>query len=253
MLGAKLSRVQRLEIIIAISLTFFIAEISVGFYTRSLALVADAFHYATNAHQSHHHASFSVKNGRDHGMLGVLIHIIGDAINNIGVIVAALIIWLTKSNGRYYADPGISLAISVMILASALPLVKNSGWILLESAPLGLNLADVQHDIETVPGVIAVHELHVWRLNQQKSIASAHIVTSERSLEAFMRQAQLMGECLHAYGIHSVTLQPELAEQHHMEEASSSEQSSGVRRRVSRAMACQIKCGIHCEDLTCCG
>ncbi len=57
-------------------------------------------------------------------MMGVLIHVIGDALNNIGVIIAAAVIWQAKYEGRFYADPGVSLGISIMIFASAIPLGK---------------------------------------------------------------------------------------------------------------------------------
>lgn len=83
-------------------------------------------------------------------MRGVLIHVLGDAINNVGVIIAALVIAFTKYDARYYADPGVSLGISLMILFSSLPLLKNSGVILLQSAPKGVDLGDVKHDLEQV-------------------------------------------------------------------------------------------------------
>ena len=63
-----------------------------------------------------------------------------------------------------------------------------------------------------VPGVLAIHELHVWRLNQRKTLASAHIVVAKSALNDFMGLAQTVNECLHAYGIHSSTLQPETNE-----------------------------------------
>ena len=92
---------------------------------------------------------------------------IGDAINNVGVIVSALVIWFAHYPGRYYADPGVSMGIAFMILASSIPLgrcdrlllgyasdntfaVKNSGSILLESVPVGANLDDIRHDLELV-------------------------------------------------------------------------------------------------------
>lgn len=81
-------------------------------------------------------------------MMGVFVHVIGDALNNVGVIIAALVIWLAKYDARYYADPGVSMGISFMILVSAWPLVKHSGAILLQSAPRGVNLADVKHDMQ---------------------------------------------------------------------------------------------------------
>lgn len=82
--------------------------------------------------------------------MGVLIHVIGDALNNLGVIIAALVIWLTDYEARFYADPGVSMGIAIMILISALPLVKSSGAILLQSAPRGVNVDDIKHDIEKV-------------------------------------------------------------------------------------------------------
>jgi len=56
--------------------------------------------------------------------MGVLVHLVGDAINNIGVIIAAAVIWKAKYEGRFYADPGVSMGIAIMILLSALPLGK---------------------------------------------------------------------------------------------------------------------------------
>lgn len=55
-------------------------------------------------------------------MLGVLIHVLGDAANNVGVIISGLIIWLTKSPGRFYADPAVSMAIALIIFTTSLPL-----------------------------------------------------------------------------------------------------------------------------------
>ncbi|RGP59692.1 zinc/cadmium resistance protein [Fusarium sporotrichioides] len=174
---------------------------------------------ATGSHHEHRHVSVVIKSpGRDLGTLGVFIHVLGDAINNIGVIIAAVIIWKVEGNGRYYADSAVGVLISLMILGSAIPLVKNSGAILLQTAPRGINLDDIKHDIEKVmadvtrriTGIESVHELHIWRLDQRKSIASAHIVVDDRTLEGFADKAKIIMECLHAYGVHSATLQPEL-------------------------------------------
>jgi zinc transporter 1 len=58
-------------------------------------------------------------------MMGVLVHLIGDAINNVGVIIAAAVIWQAKYERRFYADPGVSMGIAIMILLSALPLGES--------------------------------------------------------------------------------------------------------------------------------
>lgn len=127
-------------------------------------------------HEDSHGHSHSHGHGHDHGdlgMMGVLLHVLCDAANNLGVMVAALVIWLARYDGRYYADPGVSTGIAIMIMISSIPLgkfspqatpspaaiyfhlttpriVRSTGLILLESAPDGVNLADVQHDLERV-------------------------------------------------------------------------------------------------------
>lgn len=59
-------------------------------------------------------------------MMGVLLHVLCDAANNLGVMAAALVIWLARYDGRYYADPGVSTGIAIMIMISSIPLGKLS-------------------------------------------------------------------------------------------------------------------------------
>lgn len=86
----------------------------------------------------------------------------------------------------------------------------------------------------------SVHELHIWRLNQQKTLASVHVVVSDPSVAGFLQTAKTINECFHAYGIHSATLQPEVL----------AEGQDVVGDKVPR---CQVVCGTLCEALTCCG
>lgn len=196
-------------------------------------------------HSQHNHHNLTSKKHRDLGMLGALIHVLGDAFNNIGVIISALVIWLTHSPKRFYIDPAISLYIALMILATAIPLTRRSGTILLESAPEGVALDNVKKDLESIPGVLGVHELHVWRLNQTKSLASAHIVVRDTDVRNFIGRAKIISECLHAYGIHSATLQPELAD-------GSDIGTEGETIEVEGTGKCTITCGSVCEPLKCC-
>lgn len=74
-------------------------------------------------HDNHRHNSRQPpKKGYDLGMLGVLIHVLGDAANNVGVIISALVIWLTAYPARYYADPAVSMGIAMIILTTSIPL-----------------------------------------------------------------------------------------------------------------------------------
>lgn len=107
-------------------------------------------------------------------MMGALLHVIGDALNNLGVIIAAVVILFTSSPGRFYADPAVGLAISLMIVFSAIPLARGSGEILLQSAPVGVDLADIKHDLENIPGVESVHELRTLISPARSSSAFSH-------------------------------------------------------------------------------
>lgn len=100
-----------------------------------------------------------------------------------------------------------------------------------------------------VPGVKSVHELHVWRLNQQKSLASVHVAVADCMVSDFMKMASTINECFHGYGIHSATIQPELSR---FESRGSSVQET-LWGDSSSQLSCRIKCGLACEELTCCG
>ena len=109
----------------------------------------------------------------------------------------------------------------------------------------------IRDSLETVPGVVAVHELHLWRLNQQKAIASAHVVVE--SLEDFMRLGKTINSCFHAYGIHSATIQPEIISSITINDQGSTEPVGMVQRKGAADAICQISCrASDCEELTCC-
>ncbi|OLN97404.1 Zinc/cadmium resistance protein 1 [Colletotrichum chlorophyti] len=152
---------------------------------------------------THHHHG-----GRDLGMLGVLIHVAGDAVNNVGVIVAAVVIWKAEGEGRFYADPGVSLFIALTIMLSAWPLCKRAGHILLESAPPGIEVRDLQAEMLKVSGVQAVAEMRVWRIDQRMTLATAHVVVADDSVGGFEAKAREIRACLQAHGVQVIALQP---------------------------------------------
>ncbi|TKW50894.1 Zinc homeostasis factor 1 [Colletotrichum tanaceti] len=203
------TRKQRLVATIAISGGFFVAELVVGFRTKSLALIADAFHYSKQTTPDSKQEDIKREHrGRDLGMLGVMIHVIGDAINNVGIIVAAVVIWKGEGNGRFYADPGVSLFIALSIMGSAWPLCKRAGHILLESMPPDLSLDDIRAEITKVSAVESVADLRIWRIDQRTMLATAHVIVTDDSVNSFNSMAAAIGAGLRPYGIQSIALQP---------------------------------------------
>ncbi|KAG7044066.1 hypothetical protein JMJ77_0011884 [Colletotrichum scovillei] len=152
-------------------------------------------------HHSHTHTG-------DLNMLGVLLHVLTDALNNLSVIIAALIIWKSPSDNRFYADPAIGIFIALTITLSAVPLCRRAGQILMESAPAGLDVEFVRGEMLKVPGVQEVSNVFVWQLDQTTSLATAHITITENSVRSFASTADAIGLTLLPYGIRSVALQP---------------------------------------------
>lgn len=217
-------------------------------------------------HKNHNHAQpkpKEQKHGHDLNMRGVFLHVMGDALGNIGVILSALIIWLTDYSWRFYVDPGISLVITVIILASAIPLCKAASRILLQAVPHGVSIDHIKEDVERLPGVIGSHHLHVWQLSDTKTVASIHIqvdteIKGEGS-ERYMHLAKQVRQCLHAYGIHSSTIQPEFPQGSDTEDnqvAGSSHSQSGPSRtpsiRDGDPQACLLECDDECGGKHCC-
>lgn len=224
-------------------------------------------------HRSHNHAqpkkNEKGKGGHKHdlNMRGVFLHVMGDALGNIGVIASALIIWLTDYSWRFYVDPGISLVITVIILFSAIPLCKAASRILLQAVPQGMSIDHIKEDIEQLPGVVGSHHLHVWQLSDTKLVASLHIqvdcdIKGEGS-ERYMRLARQIRKCLHAYGIHSSTIQPEFVPESDVEDNqptasghSGSGHESGPSSQAPSLRGndapCLLECGEECARGQCC-
>ncbi|KAJ3813743.1 cation efflux protein [Lentinula aff. lateritia] len=140
-------------------------------------------------------------------MRALVLHVLGDALGNIGVIATGLVIWLSSWGFKYYFDPVISLVITVIIFSSALPLVRSASFILLQGVPSTVSLDEVRSSVLAVEGVLSLHELHVWQLSESKIVASVHVMTSRK--HDFMPVAAKIREALHHHGIHSSTIQPE--------------------------------------------
>lgn len=216
-------------------------------------------------HSNHNHSKPAKKaNGvADMGTSAMILHVVGDALGNVGVIASALIIWLTPWSARFYADPAVSLFIAVIILKTTIPLTTASAKILLQGTPDHLDINDIKDDIRRIPGVINCHHIHLWQLSETQPIASLHLqldfpIEQGGVAEKYMILVKTVRECLHGYGIHNATVQPEfcLNEEHdHAGQARSltSSDHSQSPRDGSRfdEDACLIGCVDDCKERTC--
>ncbi|GEM12520.1 solute carrier family 30 (zinc transporter), member 1 [Rhodotorula toruloides] len=162
------------------------------------------------AHEEGGHGGHGDHGGHGEGsmnMKGVFLHVLGDALGNVGVIAAGLFIWLTDYWWRSYFDPAVSLVITVIIFSSALPLVRSASFILLQGVPSSVPLERLRSSIAECPGVLNVHDLHVWSLSESKIVASVHIMVRGPDLVNVSREIKRR---FHRFGIHSSTIQPEI-------------------------------------------
>ncbi|KAF8906263.1 CDF zinc transporter [Gymnopilus junonius] len=165
------------------------------------------------SHATHNHRLERPINTPQHnlGLIGVLTHLVGDAINNIGVIIAAIIFMKLSSPKRFYADPAVSLAISFIIFGGSIPMTLKTGRILLEASPRHLDLAKVKEDLLSTPDVLSVHDLHVWHLSQSVILASLHVcIPLGTSIEEWETTERYLQHCFEEYGINHVTISPEI-------------------------------------------
>jgi len=105
-------------------------------------------------------------------MRGAAVHVMGDLLGSVAAIAAAVIILAT---GWTYIDPLLSILVALLILRSAITLARQSGHILMEGTPAGLDLDEVRTDLtHTITGVEDVHHLHAWSLTANQTVMTLH-------------------------------------------------------------------------------
>jgi cobalt-zinc-cadmium efflux system protein len=136
---------------------------------------------------------------------GAYLEVMADLLGSIGVVLAAAVWGVT---GWTWVDPVIGAAIGVFILPRAWRLAREALRILVQAAPRGLDMAALQSDLETIPGVVDVHDLHVWTLTSDMEVATAHVmVASGADSHAVLDQARSV--LADRYGLAHATLQVE--------------------------------------------
>lgn len=128
-------------------------------------------------------------------MRGAYLEVLGDALGSVAVIVAAVLI---LSTGFQQADAIASLVIAAMIVPRALRLLRDVVRVFSESVPADTDVDEIRRHLQGTPGVVAVHDVHVWAITSGSHVFSAHIVV-EPELLASGRSGRLLrelSECL---------------------------------------------------------
>lgn len=148
----------------------------------------------------------------------MFLHVMGDALGSAAVAGSAALIHYSTSPLRFLADPICSLLIVAIILASTLPMLRKSGLILLHASPSLREAAPggrraLHAALRELPGVLEVHEFHLWQLNQATLVCTAHLVLPAAGAARAGAVVDGAKALLHRFGVHSSTLQVELVQE----------------------------------------
>ncbi|MBY0565513.1 MAG: cation diffusion facilitator family transporter [Hyphomonadaceae bacterium] len=146
--------------------------------------------------------------GRKHdvNVRGAFLHMLADAGVSAAVIVAGALMWMT---GAAWIDPAVSIAVVLFILWGTWGLLRESLDLALDAAPAHIDVAAVRSFLEAQPGVVAVHDLHVWAMSATKPALTAHLERPAGGDDAFL--AAIAEGARTRFGIGHVTVQIERA------------------------------------------
>ncbi|HEX6629658.1 MAG TPA: cation diffusion facilitator family transporter [Gemmatimonadaceae bacterium] len=143
---------------------------------------------------------------------GAYLHVLGDLLGSVGTLAAAA---LVRYTGWLAADPIASAVVSLLVVRSAWRLVHESVDVLLESVPSHIEPDEVRTQIEAIPGVESVHDLHIWSVSSGLVAMSAHAIVREPEKQQHVLEHVL--DAMRLFGIDHVTVQLERREMYERE------------------------------------
>jgi cobalt-zinc-cadmium efflux system protein len=143
---------------------------------------------------------------------GAYLHVLGDLLGSVGTVGAGIII---VTLGWLPADPIASILVTLLIVRGAWQLVRDSVDVLLESTPAHISTDAVRTQLEAIPGVESVHDLHVWSVTSGVVAMSAHAIVREP--ERHQHVLEHVHDAMRLFGIQHVTIQLERREMYERE------------------------------------
>lgn len=149
-------------------------------------------------------SAWLLSRGRSLNSRAAMVHVVSDLAGSVAALVAGAVIVAT---GWMPIDPLLSLFVAVLILRSTWLLLKAATPILMEGVPLHLSYDEIGRALTRLPGVAAVHDLHVWHMTSERAALSAHLLIRDAAEwpDTLVAAQRLLAE---RFGIDHVTLQP---------------------------------------------
>src|SRR4030065_887271 len=137
------------------------------------------------------------------------LHVLGDTLSSIGVIISGIIVYLT---GWTYARPIAGALIGIIIISGGGRVVKEAASIFLEFVPKGFDVEDIARRIAELPEVMGIHDIHIWSLTHKKVSFSAHIWVHDQKLSELEPLRKKIGDMLHDLKLSHILMQLQCAE-----------------------------------------
>jgi cobalt-zinc-cadmium efflux system protein len=145
-------------------------------------------------------------------MRGAYLHVVSDLLGSVATVIAAL---LVRYTGWLAADPVASILMTLLIVRGAWRLVKESVDVLLESTPSHISVGSVRKQLEAIPGIESIHDLHVWTVTSGVVAMSAHAIVREPERQQHVLEH--VHDAMRLFGIQHVTVQLERREMYDRE------------------------------------
>jgi cobalt-zinc-cadmium efflux system protein len=141
----------------------------------------------------------------DLNIKATFLHMAGDAVVSLGVLISGIIIRYT---GWFILDPIVSLALLLVVVIGTWGLMRDSVLQILDRVPKNIALADVEDFILDFPGVKSIHDLHVWHLTTNTVALTTHLVIEE-DFDSNKIIEDVQHGLIHEFDIHKTTIQVE--------------------------------------------
>ncbi|MNO50738.1 Cadmium, cobalt and zinc/H(+)-K(+) antiporter [compost metagenome] len=146
-------------------------------------------------------------------MRSAYLHVLGDALGSIGAILGGIVMLVFD---WYIFDPIVSVVVALLILKGAWGVISQSLHVLMEGTPYGVDLEEMKSQLERIPGVIEVHDLHVWSITSGMNALSCHLVTEEEQGQQLILQ-EAIRTLEEKFNIGHTTIQIETPQIRHQE------------------------------------
>ncbi len=156
-------------------------------------------------------AAFLIRGqGKNLNLRAAMLHLVADSVASLGVVLAGAVIIFTR---WYWVDPAVSLALAAWMTWESVGLIREATHILMEGVPEEIEVGLVSSAMVETPGVVSVHDLHVWAVTPGNVILSAHVVVDDTQLAVSTAVAGDLKRMLHErFGVEHATLEMETGE-----------------------------------------